>query len=155
MSKKKVDELVTEMALPIVEKHGYELVDVEFVKEGASWYLRIYIDKPEGIGLDDCQVVSEDVSAELDKVDPIEQAYFLEVSSPGLDRPLKKERDFIKYAGEEVEVKLYKAIDDAKIFEGDLVGLIDNKIVITDKNGNRSEFEKDKVASVKRVIKFK
>jgi len=154
MSKKKIDELVAEMALPIVEKHGYELVDVEFVKEGASWYLRIYIDKPEGIGLDDCQVVSEDVSAELDKVDPIEQAYFLEVSSPGLDRPLKKEKDFIKYAGEEVEVKTYKAIDNTKVFEGDLVGLIDNKIVITDKNGNRSEFEKDKVASVKRVIKF-
>jgi Uncharacterized protein conserved in bacteria len=154
MSKKRIDELVTEMALPIVDKHGYELVDVEFVKEGSSWYLRIYIDKPEGIGLDDCQAVSEDISAELDRVDPIEQAYFLEVSSPGLDRPLKKEREFIKYKGEEVEVKTYKAVDGTKVFEGELVGLIDNNIVINDKNGNRLEFEKDKVASVKRVIKF-
>lgn len=154
MSRKKIDELVTEMALPIVEKHGYELVDVEFVKEGSNWYLRIYIDKPEGIGLDDCQAVSEDISVELDRVDPIEQAYFLEVSSPGLDRPLKKERDFVKYKGEEVEVKTYKAVDGTKVFEGELVGLIDNNIVINDKNGNSLKFEKEKVASVKRVIKF-
>jgi Uncharacterized protein conserved in bacteria len=154
MSKKRIDELVAEMALPIVDKHGYELVDVEFVKEGSNWYLRIYIDKPEGIGLDDCQAVSEDISVELDRVDPIEQAYFLEVSSPGLDRPLKKERDFVKYKGEEVEVKTYGAVNGTKVFEGELVGLIDNNIVINDKNGNKLEFEKEKVASVKRVIKF-
>jgi len=154
MSKKRIDELITEMAMPITEKHGYELVDVEFIKEGSNWYLRIYIDKPEGISLDDCQAVSQDVSAELDKADPIEQAYFLEVSSPGLDRPLKKDHDFVKYAGELVEVKTYKAIDGTKLFEGELVGLIDNKIVILDKSGKRLEYEKDKVSSVKRVIKF-
>lgn len=154
MSKKRVDELVAEMALPITEKHGYELVDVEFVKEGAHWYLRLYIDKPEGVGLDDCQAVSEEIGKELDRVDPIEQSYFLEVSSPGLERPLKKERDFVKYAGELVEVKTYQPVNGAKLFEGELVGLVNNAIVITDKNGEKLEFEKDKVASVKRVIKF-
>lgn len=154
MSKKRIDELVTELALPITERHNYELVDVEYVKEGANWYLRIYIDKPEGVGLDDCQIVSEEISDELDRLDPIEQAYFLEVSSPGLDRPLKKPRDFEKYAGELVEVKTYQPIDGTKLFEGELIGLENNKIIITDKKGNRLEFEKEKVASTKRVIKF-
>ena len=148
-----IQQVITELAKPIVEGLNYELVDVEFIKEGANWYLRIYIDKPGGINIDDCQTVSEKISDILDKEDPIEQSYYLEVSSPGLERPLKTERDFIKYKGELVEVKVFQPIDGKKIFEGELIGLIEGKIVIS-QNGNNIEFEKDKVAIVKRAIKF-
>lgn len=151
--KKNIPQMITELAAPIAESLNYELVEVEFVKEGANWYLRIYIDKPGGITIDDCQAVSEQVSDILDKKDPIDQSYYLEVSSPGLERPLKSERDFIKYKGELVEVKLFQPIDGTKVFEGELVGLIDDKIVIN-QAGNNVEFVKDKVAIVKRAIKF-
>lgn len=148
-----IQQVITELAKPIVEDLNYELVDVEFVKEGANWYLRIYIDKAGGIGIDDCQAVSERISDILDEKDPIEQSYYLEVSSPGLERPLKTERDFIKYKGELVEIKVFQPIDGKKIFEGELVGLIDGKIVIN-QEGKTLEFEKNKVAIVKRAVKF-
>jgi ribosome maturation factor RimP len=148
-----IQQVITELAAPIVEGLNYELVDVEFVKEGANWYLRIYIDKPGGISIDDCQAVSEKMSEILDKRDPIEQGYYLEVSSPGLERPLKTERDFIKYKGELVEVKVFQPIDGKKVFEGELVGLIEDMIVIS-QDGNNIGFEKDKVAIVKRAFKF-
>ena len=148
-----IQQVITELAKPIVEDLNYELVDVEFVKEGANWYLRIYIDKSGGIGIDDCQSVSEKISDILDEKDPIEQSYYLEVSSPGLERPLKTERDFIKYKGELVEIKVFQPIDGKKIFEGELVGLIDGNIVIT-QDGKTLEFEKNKVAIVKRAVKF-
>ncbi len=151
--KRNVQQDIIELAAPVVEALNYELVDVEFIKEGANWYLRIYIDKPGGISIDDCQAVSEQMSEILDKKDPIEQSYYLEVSSPGLERPLKTERDFIKYKGELVEVKVFQPIDGKKLFEGELVGLIDDRIVINNA-GNEIEFEKDKVAIVKRAIKF-
>lgn len=153
MAKKKIEESVGEIAGKIVEKNSFELVDVEFVKEGSNWYLRVYIDKPGGITIDDCQIVSEELSGELDKKDPIEQSYFLEVSSPGLDRPLKKQSDFDKFKGELVEVKVFKPIDGKKLFEGELVGLIDDNVVIMI-NGSCVNFEKDKVALVRRAIKF-
>lgn len=153
MVKRKIEDIVAEIAGPIVERHSFELVDVEFIKEGANWYLRIYIDKPGGITIDDCQIVSEEISDILDKKDPIEQSYFLEVSSPGLDRPLKKDSDFEKFKGELVEVKVYKPIDGRKVFEGELVGLVDDKIVIEIDNRN-VEFQRDQVAVVRRVIKF-
>ena len=148
-----IQQAITELAKPIVEDLNYELVDVEFVKEGANWYLRIFIDKSGGIGIDDCQAVSERISDILDEKDPIEQSYYLEVSSPGLERPLKTERDFIKYKGELVEIKVFQPIDGKKIFEGELVGLIDGKIVIN-QEGKTLEFEKNKVAIVKRAVKF-
>lgn len=148
-----IQQVITELATPIVEDLNYELVDVEFIKEGAHWYLRIYIDKPGGIGIDDCQAVSEKMSEILDKKDPIDQCYYLEVSSPGLERPLKTERDFIKYKGELVEVKVFQPINGKKIFEGELIGLIEDMIVIN-QDGNNINFEKDKVSRVKRAIKF-
>ena len=151
--KKNIQQTVTELVSPVVENLNYELVDVEYVKEGANWYLRVYIDKPGGISIDDCQAVSEQVSELLDKNDPIDQSYYLEVSSPGLDRPLKTEKDFTKYKGELVEVKVFQPIDGKKIFEGELVGLMDNFIVIS-QGGHDVQFERDKVAVVKRVIKF-
>jgi ribosome maturation factor RimP len=153
MAKKKIEETVAEFAGPIVASHSFELVDVEFLKEGANWYLRIYIDKPGGITIDDCQVVSEEISDILDEKDPIDQSYFLEVSSPGLDRPLKKEADFERFKGELVEVKVFKPIDGRKVFEGELIGLIDNKIIINI-DGKDVEFDRDQVAMVRRVIKF-
>ncbi len=146
-------QAIMELAKPIVEDLNYELVDVEFVKEGANWYLRIYIDKSGGISIDDCQAVSERVSDILDEKDPIEQSYYLEVSSPGLERPLKTDRDFIKYKGELVEIKVFQPIDGKKIFEGELVGLVDDKIIIN-QVGKTLEFEKNKVAIVKRAVKF-
>lgn len=151
--KKSIQQAIMELALPVVEGLNYELVDVEYVKEGANWYLRIYIDKPGGIGIDDCQAVSEQISEILDKKDPINQSYYLEVSSPGLERPLKTERDFIKYKGELVEVKVFQPIDGKKVFEGELVGLVNDQIVIS-QEGKNVEFDKDIVAIVKRVIKF-
>lgn len=155
MSKRKIEDIVTELAAPIVEKEKFELVDVEFIKEAGNWYLRIYIDKPEGITLDDCQIVSEQVGGILDKKDPIEQSYFLEVSSPGLDRPLKKDRDFEKYKGELVDVKVFQAVNGKKVFQGELMGLKDDKICIKPEKADEiMEFERDKVATVKRVIKF-
>jgi len=154
MAKKRIEEIVEELVLPIVEKNSFELVDVEFVKEGQSWYLRVYIDKDGGIGIDDCQIVSEELSDKLDEVDPIKQSYFLEVSSPGLDRPLKTDRDFEKNKGQKVELKLYKPIDGKKSFEGELIGLINNKIVIKQDDIETLEFDRETVASVKKVIEF-
>ena len=111
MSKREIYEQKTEAILmPIVEEHGFELVDVEYVKEGGTWYLRAYIDKPGGINVDDCEVVSRRLSDILDEKDYIEEAYILEVSSPGLGRPLKKEKDFKRSLGEEVDVRTYRMI---------------------------------------------
>ncbi|HHW32304.1 MAG TPA: ribosome maturation factor RimP [Clostridiaceae bacterium] len=154
MSKKKIEGIVTELAQEIVEKYSFELVDVEFVKEGMAWYLRVYIDKPQGITIDDCQIVSQELDKVLDEKDPISQSYILEVSSPGLDRPLKKDRDFERYKGETVEVKLFQPIDKVKVFVGELEGLIDNKIRIRQNGSQILEFDRDKVALVKRVVKF-
>ncbi|HHV98131.1 MAG TPA: ribosome maturation factor RimP [Clostridiaceae bacterium] len=160
MAKRKVEDVVTKLALPIVEKYSFELVDVEFVKEGANWYLRVYIDKEGGITLDDCQVVSEELSVVLDEADPIDQRYFLEVSSPGIERPLKKDKDFERYKGHPVVVKTFNAIDGKKEFEGELVGLIDNKIVIKTDSGHKDddnnimEFDRDKVAMVRKTFRF-
>lgn len=152
--KRNIEEQVTKIVLPVVEKHNFELVDVEYIKEGPYWYLRIYIDKPGGITIDDCQVISEEIDPIIDKENFIEQSYFLEVSSPGLERPLKKDKDFERFKGEPVEVKLFAPIDGKKVFEGELVGLIDNKIVIKKDTAETVEFDRDKVSSVRRIIKF-
>jgi ribosome maturation factor RimP len=154
MKKGRIEDIVEDLALPIVEKMAFELVDVEFVKEGSNWYLRVFIDKPGGIAIDDCQAVSEELSDKLDEVDPIKQSYILEVSSPGLDRPLKKDSDFKKYKGEEVEVKLFKPFNGKKTYTGELIGLIGNSINIKSENGEPLEFDRGEVSSVKRVIRF-
>src|SRR5665647_974104 len=100
MAKTKIVEQVEEIITPCVQESGLELVDVEFVKEGGSWYLRIYIDKPGGIGLEDCGRLSQKIDRLLDEKDPIPQSYYLEVSSPGIERPLKKISDYNRFAGE-------------------------------------------------------
>ena len=117
-----ITEEVAKIAVPIVEELELELVDVEFVKEGRDWFLRVYIDTPNGsIDIDQCSQVSEKLSEELDRTDPIPQNYFLEVSSPGAERPLKKEEDFQKAIGQFVFIKTYEAINDMKEFEGYLL----------------------------------
>ncbi len=119
MARREVYEQKTEaLLLPMMEEYHFELVDVEFVKEAGSWFLRAYIDKPGGITIDDCETVSRRLSDLLDEKDFIEEAYILEVSSPGLGRPLKKDKDLERSLGESVEVKLFRALDKQKEFSG-------------------------------------
>lgn len=153
MARKKVEDVVQEFTLPILDKLGYELVDIEYKKEGSNWYLRIYIDKPEGITIDDCQQASEKISDKLDEVDPIPHNYFLEVSSPGLDRPLKKDKDFERYKGYKVDIKLYKPINGTKDLTGELVGLENGNILIR-ANEDVISFKRDEVASVRLAVEF-
>mgnify|MGYP000890384265 CR=1 FL=1 len=116
--KESYESRVEKHLLPLMEEHGFELVDVEYVKEAGTWYLRAYIDKEGGIAVDDCEVISRQLGDWLDKEDFISESYILEVSSPGLGRPLKKEKDYVRSMGKEVEVRLYKAIDRQKEFTG-------------------------------------
>jgi ribosome maturation factor RimP len=118
--KERVTDIVERLALPIVEAAGLELVDVEYKKEGANWYLRVFIDKPEGVDIDDCSRVSEQLSERLDEVDPIPNSYFLEVSSPGAERPLKKPSDFERAVGQYVHVSFYEPLNGQKALEGTL-----------------------------------
>lgn len=134
---RQVVKVVEDIAQPIVEAEGLELVDIEYSKEGPNWYLRIFIDQNSGaINLDHCSRVSELLSNELDRLDPIPTAYFLEVSSPGAERPLKKEEDFQKAIGKHVHVSTYATIEGQKEFEGSLVSFENEHVTIKigDKN---------------------
>ena len=117
----KTAQRVEELVKGAVEALGFELCDVEFQKEYGSWVLTLYIDRPEGVTIDDCERVSKAVDPVLDETDPIEQAYVLSVSSLGLDRPLKKDADYTRNIGKRVEVKLYSPLDGKKEFVGELV----------------------------------
>lgn len=154
MSKAKTYETKTEeILIPIVADAGVEIYDVEYVKEGSDWYLRVYIDKPEGVNINDCEIVNRALSAKMDELDFIDDAYILEVSSPGLGRALKKERHFAKSIGQEVEVKTYKAIDKEKQFVGILQSYEEGVITIqTEKK--EMKFEKADVASVRLTFDF-
>ena len=154
MSRAKTYETRTEeILIPIVADAGVEIYDVEYVKEGSDWYLRVYIDKPEGVNINDCEVVNRALSAKMDELDFIDDAYILEVSSPGLGRALKKERHFENSIGQEVEVKTYKAIDKEKQFVGILQSYEDGVIIIeTEKK--EMKFEKADVASVRLTFDF-
>lgn len=154
MAQNKVELLTEDLVMPIVEKENFELVDVEFKKEGPHRYLRVFIDKDGGITLDDCQKVSEALSEKLDELDPIEENYFLEVSSPGLDRPLKKDADFQRFKGELVEVKLYEPMNGQKLIEGELVGLVEDQIHLNVKNVGLIEIPREKAALTRLAIKF-
>ncbi|KEO82971.1 ribosome maturation factor RimP [Tumebacillus flagellatus] len=132
MTKRKVTDIVEELAAPIVEGEGLELVDVEYKKEGANWFLRVFIDKPEGVDIDDCSRVSEKLSDMLDEVDPIPDSYFLEVSSPGAERPLKKPADFERSIGKQVYITTYEPVDGQKTFEGVLSGYDGDVVTITE-----------------------
>ncbi|MBE5943889.1 MAG: ribosome maturation factor RimP [Lachnospiraceae bacterium] len=136
MKKSEIEQHCTDLVTPIIEENNFELVDVEYVKEGADYYLRVYADKEGGINIDDCVFISRALEAKLDEADKIEDAYILEVSSPGLTRPLKKDKDFKRSIGKLVEIKLYKAMDGLKEFEAVLVDYSEETITLKldDKN---------------------
>ena len=155
MTKRELYEQKTEeILLPIVEENGFELVDVEYVKEGSTWYLRAYIDKPGGINIDDCEVVSRRLSDILDEKDYIDDAYILEVSSPGLGRPLKKEKDFKRSLGEEVEIRTYRMIDKQKEFTGILKDYDEKTVTIEMDDDTTKTFEKSDIALIRLAFYF-
>lgn len=155
MAKREEYERKTEQLLePILRENNFELYDVEFVKEAGTFYLRAFIDKEGGININDCELVSRRLSDLLDEKDFIPDAYILEVSSPGLGRALKKDKHFEKSIGEEVEIKLFKAIDKQKDFTGYLESFNDEVIVISDEAENKMEFERSNIASVRLVVHF-
>lgn len=148
------EQKTEEILLPIIEEHGFELVDVEYVKEGRSWYLRAYIDKPGGITIDDCEAVSRKLSDQLDEKDYIEDAYILEVSSPGLGRPLKKEKDYKRSLGAEVEIRTYRMIEKQKEFIGILKGYDENTVTIETGDGTEKIFDKSDIALIRLAFDF-
>lgn len=154
MNKKNLIGFLRKIIEPIAEELGYELVDVEFTKENSNNYLRVYIHKPGGVNLDDCQNMSQLLSDELDKSDPISLPYYLEVSSPGLDRPLKNDKDLKRNLNKEVEVRLYEALDGKKIIEGILEDFDDKTINILTESNIITELPRNIIALIKLVIKF-
>ena len=152
--KKNIESTIEALVQPIVDAKNIEIVDIEYVKEAGQFYLRIYLEKEGGISLDDCADVSRELNPILDEKDPIKDNNFLEVSSPGLDRPLKKDKDFERYAGRDVEVKLYKPLNGTKQLEGELVGLTEDKKIKVIIDDNEVEFDKKDVAVIKLAIKF-
>lgn len=148
-----IKSTVEELVHPFMEENGFELVDVEFVKEGGNWFLRVYVDKEGGIDIDDCGRVSEFLSAKLDEKDPIEQAYFLEVSSPGAERPLKKVQDYHKAVGEHVFVTTYEPIDGLKEFEGKLLSF-DEETLVIEIGKKKHTIPYNKVANARLAILF-
>lgn len=140
--------------LPLMEEYKYELVDVEYVKEAGLWYLRAYIDKEGGFTVDDCEKVSRKLGEWLDEKDFIDDSYILEVSSPGLGRPLKKEKDFVRSLGKEVEIKLYRAVNKQKDFTGVLKAFDKDTVTITAEDGNDSIFNKTDIALIRLTFDF-
>jgi len=152
MANNKISETVINIARPIAEGLGLVLVDVEFVREGKDWYLRVYIDKDGGVTLDDCEAVSRPLSDKLDKLDPIPQAYLLEVSSPGVERPFKTSRDFEKAIGENVRVKLYKAINGRKTIDGILEKYDGETVTILTDEDVREIYQLKDISKINRII---
>jgi len=146
----KIETQVENFMTEILTDTDYELVDVEYVKEGRDWFLRVFVDKANGIDLDDCQTLSEKLSARLDAADIIGGAYILEVSSPGIDRILKKDKDFVREAGKVVDVTLYAPLDGKKFFVGELVGRDEKFLHIKD----IAPLPREKVALVRLHIDF-
>ena len=155
MTKREEYEQKTEkLLMPIMEANGFELVDVEYVKEAGNWYLRAYIDKSGGITVDDCEVVNRELGYLLDRDDFIDDSYILEVSSPGLGRPLKKERDFIRSKGEEVEIRTYRMVDRQKEFRGVLKAWDKDTVTIETEDGQEQIFDRDNIALIRLAFDF-
>lgn len=152
MKREAVEEVVSSVVEGIIAHTDMELVDVEYIRE-RDWYLRVYLDKPGGIDLDDCQMVSEQLSRYLDEKDPIKENYLLEVSSPGLDRVLKKDKDLIRYNGRDVDIQLFRPVDGQKQFTGALQGFTDTTIEIL-VNGNGVVLEREAIAQIRLHLDF-
>ena len=154
MSKREDYEARTESLLaPIAEANGVEIYDVEYVKEGSDYYLRAYIDKPDGVNILDCENVSRALSDVLDREDFIPDAYILEVSSPGLGRTLKKANHLAKSIGQDVEIRLFKPVEKRKEFAGRLERFDESTVTITDESGERS-FERANIALIRLALDF-
>ena len=151
--RERYEERVERFLQPIMEEHQFELVDVEWVKEAGTWYLRAYVDKEGGFSVDDCETVSRRLSDWLDKEDFIAESYILEVSSPGLGRPLKKEKDFARSIGKDVDVKLYRARDKRKDFTGTLKAY-DKDTVTIEEDGTELVFERGEIALIRLAFDF-
>ena len=149
----KVTELVAGLAAPIAAEHGCSLWDVEYVREGGEWFLRVYIDKAGGVSINDCEAVSRPLSDALDEADPIEGSYVLEVSSAGADRPLKKPEHFRQFLGAEVDVRLYRPLDGRKEYTGVLKEYAGGDVTI-DAGGAPRTFAKKDVAQVRLHVEF-
>ncbi|MCI5622100.1 MAG: ribosome maturation factor RimP [Lachnospiraceae bacterium] len=155
MSKKESYEQRTEeLILPILEENQFELVDVEYVKEGSDWYLRAYIDKDGGITVNDCELVARKMNEILDREDYIDGSYIFEVSSPGLGRPLKKEKDYVRAMGKELEIRTYRTIDHEKEFYGILKAFDENSVTIVTEDERELVFDKKDIALIRLAFDF-
>ena len=154
MSKRETYEARTEeLITPILERMYFELVDVEYVKEGGTWYLRAYIDKEGGITVNDCEAVAREMNEILDREDFVEDSYVFEVSSPGLGRPLKKEKDYKRSMGKELEIRTYRAINREKEFYGILKSYDENSVTIENEDGEQT-FQKSDIALIRLAFDF-
>ena len=153
MAYNQTEQTVYDLALPIAERNGLSLWDVEFKKEGSEYFLRVYVDKEGGVAIDDCEAVSRELSDELDRLDPISEAYMFEVCSAGLDRQLKRDSDFLAFLGHDVDVKLYAPIDGEKEFCAELKDFKDKALTLL-KDGKELEISLDKIASVRLSVVF-
>ncbi len=155
MSKKEQYEARTEELIqPIIDRMNFELVDVEYVKEGSVWYLRAYIDKEGGITVNDCEAVAREMNEILDREDYVEGSYTFEVSSPGLGRPLKKEKDYKRSMGKEIEIRTYRAINREKEFRGILKAYDDASVTIETEDETEMKFEKTEIALIRLALDF-
>lgn len=157
MAKKKITEIAAEMMADFLAAEGYELYNIEFVKEGKDWFLRVYVDMASGegyIGTEDCEKVSRFLSEKLDEEDPIEQNYYLEVSSPGMDRPLLTKAHYERYVGSEVEIRLYKGKDGIKNIQGVLDSIEGETVTVTDHDNKKWELELAEIAKANLAVIF-
>lgn len=153
MKRAEIEQRCEVLVQPILDEHHFELWDVEYVKEGSNYYLRVFADKEGGITIDDCVTISRALEAKLDEDDFIQDAYILEVSSPGLGRPLKRERDFIKSIGAAVDVKLYQGLNGQKEFTGILKEYKNDEIVI-ELEDKMLELKRNEIASIRLAFDF-
>ena len=149
----KITETVWQLAEPVARENGVELWDVEFVKEAGTQYLRVYIDKPEGICVDDCEAVSRALDPILDEADHIPCSYVFEVASAGIDRELKRPSDFEKFMGSQVEIKLYQALNGRKVYVGELAGYDQGNVTVL-VNGKELELKKPMIAQVRLYVEI-
>lgn len=150
----KIEETVWQIAEPIANENGLEIYDVEFKKEGSDYFLRVFIDKEEGVSIDDCEAVSRPLSDALDEADPISEGYYLEVSSPGIERQLKRQKDFDRFCGENISVKLFRAVNGTKQFTAKLVSRNEEKLTVETEAGETIEIDNKDVAVVRLAVDF-
>ena len=159
MAENKAESLIRKWMEEYENAADYELDRTEFVKEGQDWYLRVYVDKREGegygiMGTDDCEAISRYLSGKLDEADPIKQNYYLEVSSPGMDRPLLKDKDFERFMGSLIEIRLYKPLDGSKFYIGTLTGYSDGTVTIADEKGKEITLQRKDAAKINLAVVF-